>query len=296
MLMITVWFLPAIVLAVLGAVSGVWGAGLGLAFVWIGFCIFKGSIVVEQQEFVVIERLGKYLDVRFHGWHVFIPGVDRIHAQGNLRAQRLKLYSNEKAAQIDFKDASAPINASIWYQVGKPEDIANQDWEKVAESVRTWVYNYEKPLERIIGLADGGLRPLLQSKTLDEASGERDKIATEVMAAIGPEMEKFGVYLPSDGKRLIIEDIALPDAVIKLREMALEGKKRAEESTNEATGYWKAIKEIADNLSVSIPDATSIYQTQRGLDTLKEVKPGMTLVGKGLQDVLYTMDLGSKKS
>lgn len=290
-----VWFLPAIVLASAGTTIGWWGPGFGLAFVWIGFCIYQGSMIVGQQEWFVIERLGKFKTVYFRGWHVRVIGVDTVRAEGTLCAQRLQLYSDDNATDIDFTDASAPIDASIWYQVGNPDDIANAKWKDVAESVKAWIYTYAKPIERIEDLADGGLRPLLQAKTIDEASTDRNGIADTVMGSIAPEMAKFGAYSPSADKRLIIEDVAIPPHVIELREMALEGEKRAQESENEAGGYWKSIKAIKDNLSVSVEVARSIYETQRGLDTLEKTKPSLTLMGKDLNGVLGTISLGSRE-
>lgn len=293
MWLFVIWFLPAIASLGVGTFSGFWGAGFGLAFVWLGFCIHQGMIIVKQQEFVVIERLGKFLTVYFRGWHVRIIGVDRIRANDSLRAKRLQLYEDEKAAEIDFKDASAEIDASIWYQIGNPADILqatkNGNWDNVANSVKAWVYTYEKPEERIDNLADGGLRPLFQQKSIDQASEERDGIADKVMNDIAQEMAKFGAYPPSDGKRLVIEDIKLPDEVVRLRELVLEGQKRAEESEKEAAGYWKAIKAIQDNLNVTVEEARKIYETQRGLNVLEKTKPAMTLVAKDLTGVLINL-------
>lgn len=294
-----IWFVPATILAVVGIATGLWGVGFGLASMWIGFCIYKGSIIVGQQEWYIIERLGKFRVVYFRGWHVRVIGVDTIRAMGDLLAKRLELYADEDAPDMDFKDASAPIDASIWYQIGNPVDIAEANktdkWEKVIDSVNAWVYTYAKPEERIYNLVDGSLRPLFQDKNIDEASTDRNGIADKVMLAIEEEMKKLGVYPPSDKKRLTIEDIELPKEVIAYREMALEGKKRAEESANEAVGYWRAMKAIQENLGVTIEVARDIYETQRGLDTIRDTKPALTLIGKDLGGVLGTINLGGGK-
>jgi len=284
-----VWFLPAILSVFIG-MSFAWGAGLGLAFAWIGFCIFKGSFVVQQQEYIVIERLGKFRNVFFSGWHLRVIGVDRIHVEGNLRARQLPLYTDIPGGQeISFKDTSAPIDASIWYQVGNPDDIANEKWSEVAKAVKAWTYVYTNPEERIDDLADSALRPRFQEKSIEQANQSRDDIATSAKDEILSEMAMFGAYAPKGNKFLVIENIKLPEEVVKLREMALEGEKRAQESENEAVGYWKAIKAIQTNLSVTVEVARSIYETQRGLDTIRETKPAMTLVGKDLGGVLINL-------
>jgi hypothetical protein len=223
-----------------------------------------------------------------------VIGVDRVHARGDLLAKRLQLYAGDSASKIDFSDTSAPINASIWYQIGDPVDITRRSWDKVADAIRTWVYSYERPEERVAHLVDGELRPLFQRMTIEQANQDRDSVADIVMQAIVPEMSKLGAYTPSDKKRLVIEDIVVSDDVIKLRETALRGMKRAEEIENEAAGYWRAIKTIQDNLKVSVDDARRIYETQRGLDTIGKTKPNLTLIGKDFGGVLGTINLGDK--
>jgi len=294
MWLLIIWGIPAVLSTLVGVYAGAWGAGIGLAFAWIGFCIFQGSIIVEERDVVLVERLGKYHRVYFRGWHIRVIGVDSIRASGRLlQAKRLQLYADEENnLKMDFKDASASIDASIWYQIGNPKDVSERNLENLIVAVKAWVYVYEDSEERIYNLVDGAIRPLLQQKTIDEAAGNLTGIAKTLIDEIAPEMEKFGAYMPSDTRRFIIEDIQLPDEVIVLRSMVLEGQKRAEESEKEAAGYWKAIKTIQDNLEIPFENARDIYQTQRGLDTLEKTKPAITLVGKDLNGILGSINLG----
>ena len=82
--------------------------------------------------------------------------------------------------------------------------------------------------------------------------------------------------------------------MIDLRQKKLEGEKLASEQEAEASGYWRAIKAVRDNLRVSVDKARKIYETQRGLDTLEKIQPRMTLVGKGLRGLIGTINLGEK--
>jgi hypothetical protein len=76
------------------------GIGLGLAFAWIGFCIFQGTIILEQQQYAVIERLGKYQTVYFRGWKVLVIGVDKIRGEiGDMRAKEYQLYADERKTE-----------------------------------------------------------------------------------------------------------------------------------------------------------------------------------------------------
>ena len=294
-----IWGGPAAVAIVVFSAFGLWGIGLGLAFAWIGFCIFQGTIILEQQQDVVIERLGKYQTVYFRGWNIRVIGVDKI--RGGIRDMRGKeylLYADERKTDIDFADgASAPVVVRFWYRIGKPEDaiLGSENWEKLTEAVKLWVYKYEKPEDRVYALVDGALRPRLQALSIDDASKGRDSIAKETVDdALKREMAEIGAYIPSDQGRLIIEDIELPQSVIDLRQKKLEGEKLASEQEAEAAGYWRAIKAVRDNLRVSVDKARKIYETQRGLDTLEKIQPRMTLVGKGLRGLIGTINLGEK--
>ena len=291
---IVIWGGPAAVAIVVCSALGLWGIGLGLAFAWIGFCISQGTIILEQQQYAVIERLGTYRTVYFRGWNIRVIGVDRIRGEiCDMRAKEYQLYADERKTDIDFTDASAPVVVKIWYRLGKPEDavVGSENWEKLTEAVKLWAYKYEKPENRVYALVDGALRPRLQKESIDTASKGRDGIAGDTMDAVEPELAQIGAYVPSDKGRLVIEDIALPPSVIALRQKKLEGEKLASEQEAEAAGYWKAIKAVQTNLGVSVNKARKIYETQRGLDTLEKTKPRMTLIGKDLRSVLGTINL-----
>ena len=291
-----IWMLPALLLATAGYFVGVWGLGFGLGLIWMAVVISSGIMVLGQMEFAVMEVLGQFRKVWFKGLHFRVIGVEQVRMRGDFLAKRLELYADEAAPEMDFTDASSPIDASMWYRIGEPGPITYARYKQLADDVQKWVYAYKNPEERIYNLVDAELRPLLQSKSIDEASIDRNGIAKRVTEEILPQLREMGIYLPSEEKRLVIEDIDLPDAVIQLRELKLKGEKLAAETEAESVGYWKAIKEIADKLGVSTTEATRIYETQRGLNTLPEIKANVSLVSRDIGGVLGTINLGRNGS
>ena len=294
-----IWGGPAAVAIVVCNALGLWGMGFGLAFAWIGFCIFQGTIILEQQQYAVIERLGKYQTVYFRGWNVRVIGVDRIRRGiSDMRGKEYQLYADERKTDIDFADgASAPVVVKFWYRIGKPEDavVGSENWEKLTEAVKLWVYKYEKPEDRVYALVDGALRPRLQALSIDEASKGRDDIAEKTMDVVKSGLEEIGAYVPSDKGRLVIEDIVLPPSVIALRLKKLEGEKLASELEAEAAGYWKPVLAVQTGLSTSLDKAWEMYRTLRSLDTLPKIQPKMVLVGEGLSGILGNINLDEKK-
>ncbi len=291
-----IWGGPAAVAIVVCNALGLWGMGFGLAFAWIGFCIFQGTIILEQQQYAVIERLGKYQTVYFRGWNVRVIGVDRIRRGiSDMRGKEYQLYADERKTDIDFADgASAPVVVKFWYRIGKPEDavVGSENWEKLTEAVKLWVYKYEKPEDRVYALVDGALRPRLQALDIDAASKGRGNIAEETMEIVEPGLAEIGAYVPSDKGRLVIEDIELPQSVIDLRLKKLEGEKLASELEAEAVGYWKPILAVQTGLDTSLDKAWEMYRTLRSLDTLPKIQPQMVLVGEGLKGILGNINLG----
>ena len=296
-----IWGGPAAVAIVVFSAFGLWGIGLGLAFAWIGFCIFQGTIILEQQQYAVIERLGKYQTVYFRGWKVLVIGVDKIRGEiGDMRAKEYQLYADERKTELDFADgASAPVVVKIWYRLGKPEDavVESENWKELTEAVKLWVYKYEKPEDRVYALVDGALRPRLQALNIDDASTSkgRGNIAEETMKIVEPGLAEIGAYVPSDKGRLVIEDIELPQSVIDLRQKKLEGEKLAAEQEAEAAGYWRPVQAVQVGLDTSLDKAWGIYRTLRALKTLEKIQPGITLVGKGLDGILGNINLGGKE-
>lgn len=289
--------LPSIVFVLFGAIFDAWGAGAFVGLVWIGYAIFNGTQIVKQQEFLVTEVLGKCGDqgVRFAGWHVLLPWVEQIRAQGDLRTKRLSIYGEGAGTLIDFKDGtSAPVVVSAWYQVGEPNAVANQNWTAVAKDVRLWVYTYTHPEDRIRSLIDGALRPLLQMKDIDEANVDRNGLAEQVMSQVAPEMRKFGAYPQNNGVRLVIEDIKIPPEIARMRAQVLEAKKVVERATREAMGTAQVINLIARECGMNQEDARKMYMYLRGLETIKSTGANVTLIGSGIQGVVGTLNMDKR--
>jgi len=59
-MLLFVWFLPVAVLISICTIFGASGMGIGLGFMWLGLCVYQDAFVVRRQEYVVIERLGKF--------------------------------------------------------------------------------------------------------------------------------------------------------------------------------------------------------------------------------------------
>jgi len=264
------------------------------AITWLTIFAVWNVVVPAGQEFLVIERLGKYYAIKHSGiGFLCLRGViDKVRDKGTLKALELPMYADEVAEfAIDFKDGSAPIDASIWHRIG----AENAAWGEIDRAIIAHTYAYENPGGRVEEIVDGHARPILQKHSIDEAQEKKDSIAGEVSKhpEVLDAMKKTGHFFV-EGKGLIISDIALTQEIKDLRRQVLEGKKDAERDVAKGEGYARAIKGIIEELKVDKKTARGIYETQRGLETVEKTGSNINFVAPTVDGVLIT--LGMNKS
>jgi hypothetical protein len=263
--------------------------GVGTYLVW-------GLTIISKQNFVVIERLGKAYVIYHDGPKILcMPGVlDKIVERNTLQFQELVLYEDETAATIDFKDASAPIDASAWYCIGDPKEKKKDDWEqKVNTHILLWAYAFADPKGRIEELVDGTARPLLQKHSVDNAQVKKNTIATEVVGdkTLTTALKQIGAFLEEE-KGLIIRDIKLTEEQRALRRQRLKGQADGEEIEKRAKGWEKAIRNLAKGLDVNPEKAVEVFNTQRGFEVLEGADISFVAPNiDGVQQMIKTADV-----
>ena len=75
--------------------------------------IFSAAFIVKQQTAVVLERFGKFLNIRNAGLQFKIPLVDRVAARLSLRIQQLDVIVETKTND----DVFVHLKISIQYQI-----------------------------------------------------------------------------------------------------------------------------------------------------------------------------------
>ncbi len=311
------WAVAAVVISTLlafliGALIGLafeqfWALGGAFAMAWIGAfygaALYRGS--VRKQEFIVIERMLKFWEVKFSGFHLAFPFIDRVRLRESFLAKDVELYVDdndpEKRVEIDFTDASAPVNASAWYQIANPEDIRTGNEANMIKDILRYTYTVEEKdrEERICEIFEGALRPKLQQQTIDEAQQKASTIIDTASRNVGNDLAELGVYA-TKGKSIIIRDIEIPKEILELRELELKGKKRAAEIANTSQGYWKSIQEIIDGAkaggaTITVNKAQQIFERQRAFDVIQQTGSNVTFVAPSMEGVMKTITVGGTK-
>ena len=295
-----VFLVPGLAAFVLGlglGNLGGFGPGLGTVFmcIWWSIVLASGIRIVRQQEFLLIERFGRYHDVKFVGIRfLLLSGViDHVHFRDSFAAKEIDLYEDEGSNEIDFQDGSAPIDASAWYTIGNPAFYGTgSDLLKV--QIRNYVYQVGNRLKRIAQIFEGALKPKLESLTLAQAkSNAGDVAAKDAAAEAAKDFTAMGVF-PRAEKPIIVHDIDLPEEIQKLNELQLKGEMEATEAVNRSRGYFEPVKVIAKELGITNQEAMAYLLDNKGLEVVSQTGANISFVSPDTGGVLKTLNVGKK--
>ncbi len=191
--------------------------------------VFKGIIIVQQQEEVIIERLGRYEKTLRAGPNFIFPILDAPRGIAKKVTQRTldgQTYSYLKeTSKIDLRETvydfprqnvitkdnvSITINALLYFQI---------------IDAKSAVYEIANLPEAIEKLTQTTLRNLVGQLELQETLVSRDKINGELRAILDEATNKWGVKV----NRVELQDI-IPPADIQAamdKQMKAEREKRA---------------------------------------------------------------------
>lgn len=193
------------------------------------FVAIKGCIIVEQQEVVIVQRLGKYKETLGAGLNFIVPFIDSpkgIYRKVSTTYPDGRTYSYmQKSSRLDLRETvydfprqnvitkdnvSISINAVLYFQIINPEKA---------------VYGVENLSEAIEKLTQTTLRQLIGKLELQETLVSRDKINEELRAILDTASDKWGVKV----NRIELQDITPPADIQAAmdKQMKAEREKRA---------------------------------------------------------------------
>ncbi|MBK1670079.1 stomatin [Rhodovibrio sodomensis] len=203
--------------------------------------IYKGFMIVEESQAVVIERLGSYNRTLEPGVNFIIPVIDK--------PRPIKIYRYERGfgekeltrrmvseAKIDKRESvlnfpaqpvvtndnvSVQIDGALYFQIEQPDRA---------------VYAVENLVQAVETLAKTTLRSVVGGMQLDELFSSRDNVNTNLQAVMDEAGDKWGVKV----NRVELQDISVPSDVEDSmhQQMAAERSRRAQ--VTEANGKKEA--------------------------------------------------------
>lgn len=300
------WLFPSIECAVMGHAIG--GESLGrwlsgcFIVIWSAVFVKIGLWEIRQQDYIALERFGRFYTVKYRGirWRNWF--FDRVVERSSVTARAHILYSKTKQEdEIDFQDVSTPIDATAWYSICNPVDVANENWEALTLQIARNLYRFDDPDTRADELIDSAVRPALEALTTDEAKGPKGEAATtKAVEEIAPALAAIGRYPPAH-KPIVIRDIALTQKQRENRDAAMAGQAEAKRQAQVLTGPALAIDQILKHAesvghTMTYREAADMVERAQTNSMLKETKAGLTIVAKDVGGVYNALTLPTGRS
>lgn len=203
--------------------------------------VAKGVIIVQQQEAMIIQRLGQYSRTLTAGIHIITPFIDTPRAMLKLTKQkaldgrtysvlvnspridlRETVYDFPRQNVITKDNVTISINALLYFQIIDP---------------RKAIYSIENLPEAIEKLTQTNLRNLVGQLALDETLVSRDIINDKLREILDKATDKWGVKV----NRVELQDIVPPASI----QQAMEKEKKAEQDRRATILEAEGIKKSA---------------------------------------------------
>ena len=182
-----VWFLPALLAAVIGARFGAADAGYYAGAIWLFCVVYAGRIELADDEYAIVERSGE-IRMIFRGRHWLVVGADRVREREKL--PRLFVAS--------FDAGGCTVSALVRCCLGRPEDISIGHWGRVQEDVRLWhmTGGHDNGLREshVYRVVRHGMRPVLKAWKRGGHCMPPDPTVL-VAKRISKQLETFGLHL-----------------------------------------------------------------------------------------------------
>jgi flotillin len=198
-----------------------------------GFTRGSGSLgTTDGMDFKIVTGKGAFV----------IPGLQTV------RALSLTLNETElKVSCVTSQGIQVVVEGVVIFKIGDSTPL-------IANAARRFLGQQPKMESQVYNVFEGHLRSIIGSMTVEEIIRERDKLASQVRAASGVEMEKLGLVVDSlqikdlEDPTGYIQNLAKPHiAQVKMEARVAEATKNREASEREA----EAAALIADAQSAS---------------------------------------------
>ena len=249
------------------------------------FCaliLFAAFFVVKQQTAAIIERFGKFQNIRHSGLQLKIPLVDRIAGRLSLKIQQLDVIVETKT----LDDVFVRLKISVQYKVVR---------EKVYEAF----YKLDYPHEQITSYVFDVVRAEVPKMKLDDVFVKKDDIAIAVKTELNEAMmdygydiiktlvtdidpdaqvkeamnrinaserEKIAAQFEGDAARILIVEKAKAEAESK----RLQGQGIADQRREIARGLEESV-EVVNKVGINSQEASALIVVTQHYDTLQSI-------------------------
>jgi regulator of protease activity HflC (stomatin/prohibitin superfamily) len=191
-------------------------------FVVVILILLSGIKVVQQQNLLVIEFLGKFNRIVKPGLNVVIPIFERVAFVLNLRTQNLDF----SIVAITSDKVTITLDTALIYQV-----IENQAYQVA--------YTLQNPVAVIKTTVENSIRAYVAQQTHEEILQKRDEITDYLINHLREQMLTWGYQIIG----FQVKDVVLPSTITTAMSQVVASKRLQEAAQNEANAeYTKVVK------------------------------------------------------
>jgi regulator of protease activity HflC (stomatin/prohibitin superfamily) len=184
------------------------GSIFGLAVVVYCFIgVLKSARVVPQRSVIIVERLGKYHATLEPGFHLLLPFIDRAAYTHSLKEMVIDV---PPQTCITKDNISVEVDGILYLQI--------QDPIKASYGINDYRFASSQ-------LAQTTMRSEIGKINLDQTFEEREKINSEIVAALDKASAPWGLKVTRHEIKNIVPPASIKDAMEK--QMRAEREKRA---------------------------------------------------------------------
>lgn len=178
-----------------------------ILIIFIMIVILKTARVVPQKTVFIIERLGKYKATLDAGFHILIPFLDKVAYKHDMKEMVLEV---PPQTCITKDNIAVEVDGILYMQIIDP----------IKASYGITNYKYASAQ-----LAQTTMRSEIGKIELDKTFEEREKINTEIVAAVDKASSPWGLKVTRHEIKNIVPPASIKDAMEK--QMKAEREKRA---------------------------------------------------------------------
>lgn len=199
------------------------GLGFLLFFFFIGVVIIAKTIrIINEYERGVVYTLGRYSGILKPGVNFTIPGVQTVR-KVDIRTKAVDIPKQEVVSK---DNVSYKMNAVIYYKIDDAAKTINE---------------VENVFWAVSQLAQTTMRRIAGEATLDELLSNREKIAQEILAAVDPITEEWGINVIS----VELKDIELPESMVRTMAKQAEAEREKRATIISSEGEVQASENLA---------------------------------------------------
>jgi regulator of protease activity HflC (stomatin/prohibitin superfamily) len=233
--------------------------------------LMKTARVVPQKTVFIVERLGKYSGTLEAGFHILVPFLDKVAYKHSM-----------KEMVIDVPPQSCITKDNIGVEVDGILYMQMIDPVKASYGVTNYAF-------ACVQLAQTTMRSEIGKIELDRTFEEREKINSEIVAAVDKASEPWGMKVTRHEIKNIVPPASIKDAMEK--QMRAEREKRAIIAESEGEKQAKINRAEGDKQqNIALSEGEKMKRINEAEGRAQEIERVAFATAKGIREIALAIN------